>query len=893
MAIDDRYVFVEKPPQIGEALANTPMLQKYAEVLSAAENNMQNGDGAYYSEEPVAREVSYCYILNSVYRELLKWQNKQPDNQEIVQLRQDVAAEFPNFLRQEFPHIGENYVVNADFIEFDTKDSKTGDILNPKECDIDEKTQAKLQSFIERIDAFLQNNERQQTYDDASFQERERFKKFDQVSFGALRKMQYYLAEKTENKHVYSFQSTAEKARAHRNTLKKQIETLTNITADNAGDFERNQQVVSNTLDGLGMRMVWCQEPPYEAEFVDNLYFMKKDLQQEQTPPEFYNTKLPVFLNLCKNMEEFNPSETQKMSALLKDFMENPSKEKLIATIDETQRTALELREIDQTKSRVMRAAWSGMILEPTEKQLSAAVRDVLKMRDLVGRQGLSEEKQQQLDAFLKADYTPEEYEKNLKKNKIWNICKQIPQFQALETALLAQMKAMSIPPQEVANLKYEDLTFLINRRKITNYKSMANKNGVEIASDKEKYLKNLVAKHEKELRQTMFAYFKKKYTLPLTLEGHKQHKTNQEIAESIRNRAQKEKDAAIEYMQHGKSHKDCNAHHIFPLSNISYYERMTGKSFTKINEDILYINKDVHELLHINENAMDEKGRLHLGKDMACRTKYIHRDRMITHGRKVEGYFDRAVMGIIMPKDGITVMADLNSYVFEPAELSKNVKLQAQKIEYRQAYDTYMLNQTQQRVEGEIDKIPVDTSMESTAAANLKKQMEQASTPREYCDFAGKFFRLQAALKRKLNIEKAEPTPTQQGILNVNTKYTQPLATLPHISSGKVSLFLTQAVDLLQNKAKEIVMSLRETQAREMEHSEQTSSLSGGFTKEVIMSAPQADDNSGVREEMDKARRMVEQKSDAAEKKVVPTKFKNLKIKKKQTFASKTKQYA
>ena len=111
MAIDDRYVPIGRPPQTDATLASLPLLENYAEVLNVAEKNVQNGEGAYYVKKAASREVSYCYILNSIYRELLKWQNKQPDNQDIVVLRQAMVSMFKYAVRQEFPHIGDNYEI--------------------------------------------------------------------------------------------------------------------------------------------------------------------------------------------------------------------------------------------------------------------------------------------------------------------------------------------------------------------------------------------------------------------------------------------------------------------------------------------------------------------------------------------------------------------------------------------------------------------------------------------------------------------------------------------------------------------------------------------------------------------------------------------------------------
>ena len=58
MAIDGRYEAITRPPQVGETLASTALLQNYAEVLETAQKNMQNGDGAYYVMQPTVREVA-------------------------------------------------------------------------------------------------------------------------------------------------------------------------------------------------------------------------------------------------------------------------------------------------------------------------------------------------------------------------------------------------------------------------------------------------------------------------------------------------------------------------------------------------------------------------------------------------------------------------------------------------------------------------------------------------------------------------------------------------------------------------------------------------------------------------------------------------------------------
>ena len=502
-------------------------------------------------------------------------------------------------------------------------------------------------------------------------------------------------------------------------------------------------------------------------------------------------------------MEEFNPEETKKMSALFKDFTEEPSEQKLVDLVEETRRVALELRSIDDAKSKAMRAAWNGEIRHPVRKNLSPVIHDILKTRDLVYRQSLTASEKIKRDAYLSVDYALEDYQKALQKSKIWNVCAQVPQFKSLETELLKQMKVLSIPPQSVAELKYDDFSFIINQSGITNRR---------ISSDREVYVKNLVAKNEKELRRMFTAFYKKKYTLALTSKGRRKGQSKQEIAEAIMNKAKAETKNTIKLMKDGKLSEDFNAHHIFPLSNISYFERMTSKSFTEINKNVVFINKGIHELLHINENSMDEKGRLHLGKDMACRTKYIHQDRAIEKDAQVIGYYDRATMGTIMLKDGITAMVDFDSYLFDPNKLAENIKLQQQTIEYRKASDAYSLSRAQNRAINILSKIPEDKSKESSSVSLYSKLFEGVSLPREYCAIASNFQQLKQDVSQNLQNENREPTATEQAILKTNLRYYQPLVSVPHVSADSKSSFLKQAIERLSSKAKEIGMSIQNT---------------------------------------------------------------------------------
>ncbi|MBR6355324.1 MAG: hypothetical protein IKR92_00575 [Alphaproteobacteria bacterium] len=747
MAVRFRYVEVDELPETGVMLASAPYLQKYDEVLDSAVENLEKQSLAYYNTaEQDAREISYMYALNSIYRSLSKWQKDYPnENIDIQQLRQDIVDIVPYFMEKEFPGI--EYKIEDNLVKYKTEDKVTKKIIDPQAFEIDAEQKARLNDILRRVDGFVvqrgpfhivdeddeeenksaneEENTGELSNDVADVQTKKQYivrnkgkrnKRQDtrQMSlqeqsghrmFALLCKMCYFLKRKSDNQQVYDFKTSSERANTLKNDLLQKVENLTK--QENVQDkriFSRNQQVLADQLDQHGMEIVWYKELPYETDFVNHLENMKTELQESDIPPEFFNTKLPLLLKLSEDLQNLDPEETKTLAEIHQKFKNSDelSKEDVLALVTETQRIALEKCEIDQIKSTAMRAAWDGLIRNPDKRFLSPVIQDLLKVRDNICQQGLKPEMQQKVDAYLKTDYTNIQYDLN--KNKVWNIVKQVPQFKSLETELIKQARAMGVSPQDFETLKYDDIAFLLNRARIENTSQMYNKDGVKIVSDKSLYYKNLLQNNEKALRKTIQDYYYKKYMMEMVMNGEAHRKTQSRIQRKAKAAALKQTNDVIENMRlisedirladDDMSLKnkdfDFNVHHYPPISKIAQFERMTGQPFYKINQSVLLVNRDLHNFFHINENAIDKSGRLRTGDNIANQTKYVLRDRQIKDGDDVVGYYGSAVSCMIVPKRGMVAMVDFKSFVFASLSLRIYQRLQKDLIELNKKYKVH-----------------------------------------------------------------------------------------------------------------------------------------------------------------------------------------------------------
>ena len=727
MAVKTRYQTINNLLQAGIQLACTPAMHNYLNVLKEAQHNNAslNGGTSYNESDKPTRKISYVYALNSIYRDLLQWQRQYPEDETIPQMRQQICNMFPYFMENEFSIREDantlNYQINDDCIQINTRNSETQEIIDPQSFTLDDEHSQILEDFLHKIDLFIDSK----YYPDADNLQEHPFKdkapskepdnypklsknrvhienatdeaKFEQTSepikkndlsknlltsINFIRKMQFFIARKTQGKEVHDFRTTEEKSRTFRNGFIHNIENVLQTNKDPDASLYNSTQDFCNFLDSNGMQMVWYKEPPYESEFVNHLDEMKQDLIGD-TPAEFYNTKLPVFLDLCNNLNEYSPEESAVLQNKINDFMSKPDKKKLIDTITEAQRLSQELRNIDETKSKAMRAAWNGMIINPPKNQLSPFLQEIILIRERLGSQNISEEMRKKISDYTAKNYKIEDYD--FEKCKAWNICKQVPQFKQFENNLFSKICALGISPQEMETLTYADIAYLINNTMTSVNKSLRDNQGAAIASDKTAYLKELVQNNEKELRKSLQNYYQQKFTMQMINDGVAQKKSDVKIQKKVAADAAIAAEKVIKDMKEGRANDDFNVHHNFSLSNIAYFEKVTGKPFTEINKYVVLINKEFHSLIHMNENNVDKYGRIKMDNNVTHRTKYVLQQRLLTENNNITGYIGRAFSFAIMLKPCIKAIIDFRSFIFDKETIQENINLQQQLIEFRQ----------------------------------------------------------------------------------------------------------------------------------------------------------------------------------------------------------------
>lgn len=818
MSINDRYVFVDEPPETGVNVAVSTVIENYQAILDKTLDNSQNSEhGAYYNEaDKPPREVSYAFALNSVYRELLRWQPRLPNHEEIEQMRQEIREIFPYFMKKEFPQPEDaplpNFEIKEDCIDIDTQNPQTGEIIDPQLFEIEEEQKKRLLDLLNNVRKFADYAVRNQQIDSLNPQEIAKQRKNNQTSFNVMHKMSAFLEEKSKNRRVYDVRTAEEKVRTIRNTLRKQLESITTVASVNKGSFDINRQKLSNSFDTLGMDMIWCKEPPYESEFVDSLFYMQRDLKKSietktQLDNDFYNGKLPVFLDLCKNLFESNPQETKQLKQKLDNFLNSPqsTKEALLDTVIETQHVCKQLQKIDHAKSFAMRAAWNGLIKAPKEKSLSYSMKRLLDMRNFVVT-GKSEKSytEEEISAYKNADFADKDYD--LSKSQIWSICKQVPQFAEFEDKIVHQLKNMKFDPAKVNNLNYEDIAYLINKSEVerAQFKD-GEQQGIVIASDKANFYKDLVKNHEKELRKTLSDYYVNKFTITATAQKMTAVITDEKQKAEILQKALNKTEKVIDDFKHGNGCPDFNAHHTIPLSCIAYFEQITGKPFTQINKEILLVNKEVHDLLHITENSMDNSGKMRIGQDIACRTKYINKDKLLLNGKRVVGYIGQAVFGIVVPKKGIVAMPDIRSFVFDKGQLNTNIEQQKLLLQYRQLTDASVVGKVKDEVLQKLEKAPLKLSSDSVSLQKLIQQLREAKCTPDYFKFTSQFKEFKNKIIKFTTAHNCQLSPLQEVVVNTETSVFMPNLTVPHTFSDKVTEFLQKGIRSLKHKAKEI----------------------------------------------------------------------------------------
>ncbi len=224
---------------------------------------------------------------------------------------------------------------------------------------------------------------------------------------------------------------------------------------------------------------------------------------------------------------------------------------------------------LNQAKTCVLRATWDGFIERPqSTDMLSPALQAVL------------HKGKEKVDPRL---YKFEE-------SPIWSICEKSEEFRKFKFDIAKGLAREGFPPEAIKDLSYADIAYIINVEHLPTSraeekfqrKNIARTDGVRIKSGREAFVKKYVQEHEKDIRTLLVI-----------------NKTPLETVNSV-----------ISDMKKGKSPL-FDGHHNYSINNPSYYEKVTGKDFMSMNRDVVFIDKGVHQVVHMLENNVNAVGRV------------------------------------------------------------------------------------------------------------------------------------------------------------------------------------------------------------------------------------------------------------------------------------------
>lgn len=230
-----------------------------------------------------------------------------------------------------------------------------------------------------------------------------------------------------------------------------------------------------------------------------------------------------------------------------------------------------EEEQLTQAKTCVLRAAWDGFIERPKQTSCSPVLRDVL-------------------NHPRPENNTPEKY--NLNESPVWNICKEVPDFADIKFDLQKALSQRNFPLNKIKDLSYVDIAYLITTQRLPNSQDVEKRqkegkkevDGVRLnSSGRTKFFKKFAHEHGKDL---------------------------QVLLES-QGMSSKEIKTIIEQMRAGKSNDVFDGHHNYPISNPDIFEKITGKHWTRMNEDVALMDKSSHKLIHMIENNVNAKGEI------------------------------------------------------------------------------------------------------------------------------------------------------------------------------------------------------------------------------------------------------------------------------------------
>ncbi len=352
---------------------------------------------------------------------------------------------------------------------------------------------------------------------------------------------------------------------------------------------------------------------------------------------------------------------------------------------------------ITQTKTSALRAAWDGYIEQPKSEQNCT---DTLKR--FISLRGKAE--------FNKLPVVEAE-NYNLSQSKIWEVCQQIPVFKEAESDFRKSLSQIRFPNDKLQDLSYQDVAWLINAyhtpsaaevkarqesglKDINGY-MFKNKNGVYI-SEKKEFYKNFIKTHEYDFRKLL----------------EKQEYSPEFIDDAVE---KIKKGKVPSKIVNGKNIELFNAHHNFPISDPDCFTKSTNQKWTQMNryENIVLMDKDVHDALHSTENNVTKNGYIDVNGKVSNRT-------IFTDSKTGEQFYY-----IVQVNQGIKAITGFNSEIIYTPEF----------------------------INSHIFENGVIVSMDATSRKIKKEEQEQAAKMSEYQDQVT-LQHLQHAKDRKADLE-------------------------------------------------------------------------------------------------------------------------------------------
>ena len=310
-----------------------------------------------------------------------------------------------------------------------------------------------------------------------------------------------------------------------------------------------------------------------------------------------------------------------------------------------------------QAKTSILRAAWDGFIERPSPYNCSQTLQHVI-------------------NHPTPGNTDAEKYK--LENNEIWKLCEKVPEFSAIKEDLQKALANRNFPPEKIESLTYADIAYLINEKRQADSsdverrqkKNKKEADAVKIGEGRRaEYLKKYVEKHGNDLREVFRAKGVSETEINKTLKLMEQGKSNDgldinEVKKVLKaNGSSKENiQKTIDIMHEGKNNdiysiddlkkvldaseinptvtktiadmyeEKCkvsyNAHHNFAINDPDTFCKVTGKEWWQMNDHIVLMDKNTHDLLHATENNVKGNGQMMDKEDSTTSYRTIFNDK-------------------------------------------------------------------------------------------------------------------------------------------------------------------------------------------------------------------------------------------------------------------------